>query len=34
MADEIGFDANDLHQKKGLFALAKKVVELRNDYLA
>lgn len=34
MADEIGFDANDLHQKKGLFSLAKKIVELRNDYLA
>lgn len=29
MADEVGMDANDLHQKHGLFAVVKKVMELR-----
>jgi phage/plasmid primase-like uncharacterized protein len=29
MADEVGWDANDLHAKQGLFALVKKVMDLR-----
>ena len=29
MADEVGMDANDLHQKHGLFAVVKKFMELR-----
>ena len=28
-ADEVGWDANDLHAKNGLFALVKKVMDLR-----
>ena len=33
MADEIGFDANDLHVNKGLFAVVGKVMALRKDNL-
>lgn len=33
MADEVGMDANDLHQKKGLMRLAMKINELRKEYL-
>jgi putative DNA primase/helicase len=29
MADEVGFDANDLHQKRGLGAVVKKIMEAR-----
>ncbi len=29
MADQIGFDANDLHLKNGLFAVVKKIMETR-----
>lgn len=29
MADEVGMDANDLHQKRGLMAVAKKIMEVR-----
>ena len=27
MADQVGWDANDLHQKEGLFAVTKKIME-------
>lgn len=30
MADEVGFDANDIHVKHGLFALSTKLMQLRN----
>lgn len=29
MADEVGYDANDLHQNRGLFAVVKKMMEAR-----
>jgi putative DNA primase/helicase len=29
MADEVGWDANDLHQKNGLFAVVAKIMECR-----
>jgi len=29
MADEVGFDANDLHAKKGLFGVVAKIMECR-----
>lgn len=29
MADEVGMDANDLHQRSGLMAVAKKILEAR-----
>jgi len=29
MADEVGQDANDLHQKAGLFAVVAKIMEAR-----
>lgn len=29
MADQVGYDANDLHAKKGLFHLVKKIMDLR-----
>lgn len=29
MADEVGFDANDLHKHKGLFAVVAKIMECR-----
>jgi putative DNA primase/helicase len=33
MADEVGWDANDLHKKHGLFAVAKKIMDLRKKVL-
>lgn len=30
MADTVGWDCNDLHKHKGLFAVGKKIMELRN----
>lgn len=33
MADEVGWDANDLHKKHGLFAVAKKIMDLRRYVL-
>jgi putative DNA primase/helicase len=33
MADEEGWDANDLHQKKGLFPLVQKLISLRHEYI-
>lgn len=33
MADEEGFDANDLHVKSGLFAVVKKIMELKKKHL-
>jgi phage/plasmid primase-like uncharacterized protein len=30
MADEVGFDANDLHQKHGLFAVVRKLMECQS----
>jgi putative DNA primase/helicase len=33
MADTVGWDANDLHQKEGLFAVIEKIMRLRADYL-
>jgi putative DNA primase/helicase len=33
MADELGYDANDLHDKRGLMALVKKVMNLRSEVL-
>jgi putative DNA primase/helicase len=29
MADEVGFDANDLHDRRGIFAVVKKIMQLR-----
>ena len=29
MADQVGWDANDLHLEKGLFQLVGKIMELR-----
>jgi putative DNA primase/helicase len=29
MADQVGWDANDLHKNKGLFAVVKKIMDLR-----
>ena len=29
MADEVGWDANDLHAKKGLFAVVAKIMDCR-----
>ena len=34
MADEVGFDANDLHQKHGLMAVCKKLMEVRRIPIA
>jgi len=33
MADEVGYDANDLHDKHGLMAVVKKVMDLRRKVL-
>ena len=33
MADTVGWDANDLHQKEGLFAVIEKIMALRLDYV-
>lgn len=33
MADEVGYDANDLHDKCGLMAVVKKVMDLRREVL-
>ena len=33
MADTVGWDANDLHQKEGLFAVIDKIMTLRLDYV-
>jgi putative DNA primase/helicase len=33
MADEVGYDANDLHDKRGLMAVVKKVMDLRSEVL-
>jgi putative DNA primase/helicase len=33
MADTVGFDANDLHKKSGLFAVMGKIMALRNKIL-
>lgn len=33
MADTVGFDANDLHKKDGLFAVVGKIMTLRNKIL-
>jgi putative DNA primase/helicase len=33
MADTVGFDANDLHKKSGLFAVVGKIMALRNKTL-
>ena len=33
MADTVGFDANDLHKKNGLFAVVGKIMALRNKVL-
>ena len=33
MADEVGYDANDLHDKCGLMAVVKKVMDLRKEVL-
>ena len=33
MADEVGMDANDLHQSRGLIAVVKKVMDLRKRVL-
>ena len=30
MPDTVGWDANDLHLKKGLFALVAKIMELKS----
>jgi putative DNA primase/helicase len=32
MADEVGYDANDLHDKRGLMAVVKKVMDLRKEH--
>jgi putative DNA primase/helicase len=29
MADEVGFDANDLHDRRGIFAVVKKIMQLK-----
>lgn len=34
MADEVGWDANDLHLKKGLFSVVKKVMDCRTKEAA
>ena len=33
MADQLGFDVNDLHVSKGLFAVVKKVMDLRLTHI-
>jgi putative DNA primase/helicase len=33
MADTVGWDANDLHVSKGLFAVAAKIMECKNKNL-
>jgi phage/plasmid primase-like uncharacterized protein len=33
MADEVGYDANDLHDKHGLMAVVKKVMDIRREVL-
>jgi putative DNA primase/helicase len=33
MADTVGFDANDLHMKSGLFAVVGKIMQLRRKVL-
>jgi len=33
MADEVGYDANDMHDKLGLMAVVKKVMDLRSEVL-
>lgn len=33
MADECGMDANDLHKKKGLMAVQKKIMDIRREVL-
>jgi len=33
MADEVGMDANDLHIKSGLFAVVKKIMDLRKSVM-
>jgi hypothetical protein len=33
MADTVGWDANDLHQKESLFAVVAKIMELKKEVL-
>ena len=33
MANEVGMDANDLHMKEGLFAVVRKIMQLRQEVL-
>jgi len=33
MAETVGWDANDLHIKQGLFAVVKKIMECRNSVI-
>jgi len=33
IADECGMDANDLHKKKGLMAVQKKIMDIRREFL-